>query len=308
MYERIQYSEFNLFFLPLFLLIIYKHSFMSKIQIGILFILFCFSTQFVKSQSIKKKIWLPKRNLFETVIWDPLSGHTGGSLNAYWEEGAFNEKVYATFIIGMQRSFFRVEYESGLSWDIGLDLGVFTQFEFKDNRQNILNSDFKIGMPITLMKDHWALRVNMFHLSSHFGDDYIFRNDIEDYTPESLTYEQADFSYYYYHKQSKYYVGFGFVFRSNTDRKRWSFHVGFDGSQIINKAKTIAFLWGAHLNLDEQTDFKIGIKPGIGLQFGKEEQKPLKLILEFYTGPTPYGAYEFRTITQLGLGLYYSPF
>lgn len=281
---------------------------MFAIRLGLLLLLCYISFQSVRSQTHFTEKWLPKENIFETVIWDPLSAHTGGSLNAYWEDGDFDEKVYATFIIGMQRSFYRIEYESGLKWDIGLDLGIFTQFEFKENRQNILNSDFKIGMPMTWMKDHWALRINMFHLSSHFGDDYIFRNDIEDYTPESLTYEQADISFYYYQNNTRYYAGFGLVLRSNADRKMWSIHAGFDGSQIINKAKTIAFLWGAHLNLDEQTDFKIGIKPGIGLQFGSEDQKPLKLILEFYTGPTPYGAYEFRTLTHLGLGLYFSPF
>ena len=48
------------------------------------------------------------------------------------------------------------------------------------------------SITMTWMKDQWALRINLFHLSSHFGDDYIFRNDIEDYTPESLTYEQGN--------------------------------------------------------------------------------------------------------------------
>lgn len=252
--------------------------------------------------------WLPKENLFETVIWDPLSGQTGGSLNAFWDEGAFAEKVYATFIFGMQRSFYKREYASGLKWDIGLDFGIFTQFEFKKNRKNLLNTDFRMGIPITLMKDSWALRLNLFHLSSHFGDDYIFRNDIEDYTPASLTYEQVDLSFYHYRGTSRYYAGIGIVLRSNADRKLLSFHAGFDGRKVINQAKTISLIWGAHLNLDEQTDYKIGIKPGIGFQFGREDQKPLKLILEFYTGPALYGAYEFKSITQFGLGLYYSPF
>lgn len=261
-----------------------------------------------QAQSQFTGTWLPKENLFETVIWDPLSGQTGGSLNALWDEGEFAEKVYATFVLGMQRSFYKIEYASGLKWDIGLDFGVFTQFEFKKNRQNILNSDFRMGIPMTWIKDSWALRLNLFHLSSHFGDDYIFRNDIEDYTPASLTYEQVDLSFYHYQGQSRYYAGIGIVLRSNADRKLLSFHAGFDGHKVINQAKTISLIWGAHLNLDEQTDYKIGIKPGIGFQFGREDQKPLKLILEFYTGPAPYGAYEFNSITQLGLGLYYSPF
>ena len=268
----------------------------------------CLSIVVNAQDSGSKVEWLPNSNLIEAVIWDPLAGQMGGALNAIWENSDFQEKVYATFIFGMQRSFYYKKFKNGWEFDIGLDFGAFTQFEFKDNRQNILNTDFKMGLPLSWRKDNLAIRLNVFHLSSHFGDDLIFRYDLEDYEPDPLTYEQVDFTIYGYESNLRYYGGFGIVFRSNAERKVFSLHGGVDGSEIINDAETIRFIYGAHLNLDAQTDYKIGIKPGLGFALGKKEQKPVKLILEFYTGPAPYGAFEFNTVTVLGLGLYYDAF
>ena len=71
----------------------------------------CLSIVVNAQDSGSKVEWLPNSNLIEAVIWDPLAGQMGGALNAIWENSDFQEKVYATFIFGMQRSFYYKKFK-----------------------------------------------------------------------------------------------------------------------------------------------------------------------------------------------------
>jgi len=242
---------------------------------------------------------------------DPIAAQTNGSLNAYWEDGRQKDIVWATFAFGFQRPLIKWKYASGRVLELGMEVASFTQFEFRwvDGRsqRNILNTDFKVGMPLIYHKKNWTYRLRLLHVSSHWGDDYMIRNHIDHYIPNAVNYEQLDITASYTKAFYRVYGGVGLVVRPETIRKRWDFEAGFFISKKIAGSQGMALIGGMDIKAYQQNNFNPGINMGVGLRMANRDKHPFKLILQYYHGNLPFGVYETRHVQWLGLGLYMNP-
>ncbi len=66
-----------------------------------------------------------------------------------------------------------------------------------------------MGSCLLTKKHH--LRLQVFHISSHFGDDYMLRNEYFEQNNKTVNYEQIDVIYLYRNIGSNYYFGMGEV-------------------------------------------------------------------------------------------------
>jgi hypothetical protein len=58
---------------------------------------------------------------------------------------------------------------------LGFELGVFSRFYMDNVQKDLINIDYRVGMPIAIRHDEWQVRVTIRHISSHTGDDYLVR-------------------------------------------------------------------------------------------------------------------------------------
>ncbi|AUD05254.1 DUF1207 domain-containing protein [Spirosoma pollinicola] len=256
--------------------------------------------------------FLPKGHLFEPILLDPLEAQTYGSvLPGYWTEGQKYKGSIVPFAFGFAKPFYRRTTEPGRSEEWVLDLASFTQFEAYHDytlgkaRRQIINTDYKISIIYNVRRGENNYRFRVYHLSSHLGDDYIYRNQITAPSPNSVNYELLDATYSRTVNNWRLYGGLGVVLRKTEERKPFSAQLGaFYKKQSTHAARLVG---GVDIKFWQQTDFRPGIHGGIGVELGRT-QNNLTFLFEGYSGFRPYSQFEQQQTTWLGIGLYLNPF
>ncbi|GAB2605033.1 hypothetical protein GCM10027190_60670 [Spirosoma areae] len=259
-----------------------------------------------------RREFLPKGHLFEPILLDPLEAQTYGSvLPGYWTEGQKYKGSIVPFAFGFAKPFYRRTTEPGRSEEWVLDLASFTQFEaYHDNklgraRRQIMNTDYKISILYNIRRGVNNYRFRVYHISSHLGDDYIYRNQITAPTPNSVNYELLDVTYSRMANNWRLYGGLGIVLRKSEERKLFSAQVGAFYKKPSTKAARL--VGGVDVKFWQQTDFRPGIHGGIGVELGRT-QNNLTFLFEGYSGFRPYSQYENQQTSWMGIGLYLNPF
>lgn len=259
-----------------------------------------------------KREFLPKGHLFDPIVLDPLEAQTYGSvLPLYYTEGEKYKGSIVPFAFGFAKPFYRRTTEPGRAEEWVLDLASYTQFEaFHDDKLNkarrqIMNTDYKISIIYNVRRGLNNYRFRVYHISSHLGDDYIYRNQITAPTPNSVNYEQLDATYSRNVNNWRLYGGAGITLRKAEERKLLSAQLGAFYKKPSEKATRL--VGGVDIKFWQQTDFRPGIHAGVGFELGRT-QNNLTFLLEGYSGFRPYSQYENQQTAWLGIGLYLNPF
>jgi len=191
---------------------------------------------------------------------------------------------------------------AGEGWQIGLFGSVFSQFNLDAASDDLINSDFRIGVPISYKRGAFSARAAIFHQSSHLGDELILSAS----APQrlNLSFEALDFVLAWERGGWRPYAG-GFYLLSGDPEglKKYGLHAGLD------YAGRAPLLWGARLvaGLDlkwfEETGWGVGASAKIGLEFGRPrpERRGITVLLEAYDGFAPFGQFYRDDVTYYGL-------
>lgn len=259
-----------------------------------------------------RREFLPKGHLFEPILLDPLEAQTYGSvLPGYWTEGKKYAGSIIPFAFGFAKPFYRRTTEAGRAGEWVLDLASFTQFEaYHDDkagkaRRQIMNNDYKISIIYNLRRGDNTYRFRVYHLSSHLGDDYIYRNQLTAPSPNSVNYELLDVTYSRTVNNWRLYGGGGVVLRKTDERKPLSAQLGVFYKKPSTQAARL--VGGIDVKFWQQTDFRPGIHGGVGIELGRS-QNNLTFLVEGYSGFRPYSQFEDQQTAWIGVGLYLNPF
>ncbi|GAB3810099.1 hypothetical protein GCM10028819_53180 [Spirosoma humi] len=256
--------------------------------------------------------FLPKGHLFDPILLDPLEAQTYGSiLPGYWTEGKKYKGSIVPFAFGFAKPFYRRSTDATHAEEWVLDLASFTQFEaYHDDvmdkaRRQIMNTDYKISIIYNVRRGENNYRFRVYHISSHLGDDYIYRNKLTAPSPNSVNYEQLDATYSRVVDNWRLYGGLGVVLRKAEERKLLSAQLGAYYKKP--SASAARLVGGVDVKFWQQTDFRPGIHGGIGVEVGRT-QNNLTFLLEGYSGFRPYSQFEQQQTSWIGVGLYLNPF
>ncbi len=259
-----------------------------------------------------RKQFLPKDHLFAPIILDPLQSQTYGSvLPLFYVNGDRYKGSIVPFAFGIQKPFFRRQTGTNRASEWALDVASFTQFEvYQDEKVNkqrrqLVNTDYRVGISYHLRRGPGTWRFRAYHLSSHLGDDYIIRNQLNFRLPNSVNYELIDATYSRQVRDLRVYGGVGVGLRVSEERKPLSLQAGFWYKKPSTKAAQL--VGGLDMKLWQQTDFRPGIKAGVGVTAGRGPNN-LTFLLETYSGFRPYSLYETDKVFWLGFGVYLQPF
>lgn len=83
----------------------------------------------------------------------------------------------AEVALGLQVPVFllRRESPSGPSMVLEFELGTFSRFFMESRQFDLINVDYRVGLPVTAGWRGWEGRLGLRHVSSHLGDDFIRR-------------------------------------------------------------------------------------------------------------------------------------
>src|SRR2546422_10340876 len=74
-------------------------------------------------------------------------------------------------------------------WELAIAAGGFSQFNMQSATNDLINTDYLVGLPLTYRHGSWSTRLRLYHQSSHLGDEDLLHTNAQ---RVDLTFEAAE--------------------------------------------------------------------------------------------------------------------
>jgi len=262
-----------------------------------------------KGQEDSTLIFFPGNRLFSDMFLDPLECQVmGGSYLLTQKEKDIS--LYSTVNFGFNKPVFAKQGKY-FSWELNFAAAAFTQFDLIRKSDGsylagLMNTDFKISADYTIKRRDNLLRVRIFHISSHLGDDYMQRNSDTLTNDKSGNYEQADLTYLRKYGSSYFYAGTGGVYNKYAFRERLSFQAG--GLLNFRIRGAVNLFTGLDLKLLAENNFAPDARTAFGVSFNRKSESLLRIWAEYYSGRLPYSTIDYGRVNWYGLAMMFTIF
>lgn len=194
---------------------------------------------------------------------------------------------------------------------------VFAQFDLESQSFDLLNADYLVGIPLTMRRNGFSMRLRVYHQSSHLGDEFLLRSD----HPErvNLSFESAEAILSVEGAGLRVYGGGEYLFhRSPASLEKSVAHGGVElrrATPLINLGPSVGGLRplvALDIKASEERDWEPSISARAGLEFERTRgadppSRRWSLMFESYSGPSPYGQFFRDKIQYVGLGVHFQP-
>ena len=198
------------------------------------------------------------------------------------------------------------------TWQVAIAAAVFSQFNLARPTADLMNTDYRVGLPVTYRHAGLTTRVQLYHQSSHLGDEYMVHANAQ---RVDLTFEAAELLLSQQIAAWRVYGGGEYVFtHSPADLKPGVLHGGVEYREpgvLVHLGRLATGRVVAALDAKSFQDR--GWDVGWSAITGLELDDPLahaagggwrwSLLLRAYTGPAPYGEFFRDRVASLGVGL-----
>lgn len=221
-------------------------------------------------------------------------------------------------LVNLKANVFKKIYTKN-NYQLAISGLIDNQFGFKEETSNrfngithsLLNTDYFIYLHNDfVLSENNFLRINLYHRSSHLGDDYLLKNDISrvtnpDYWAEDpANYESLEVLYAYNKKKIGLYAGVSYIIRTDSNRKKLSFQTGGVFKNFESESDFLKRVFiGYDIRFLENNNYNLDFNGGIGYAFKNNNS----LRLEYYNGYLPYSRLENEVKTSwFSLAFYYN--
>jgi hypothetical protein len=203
---------------------------------------------------------------------------------------------------------------AGRALELGVSGAVFAQFDLSTPSNDLLNTDFLIGAPITAQLGPWSARVRYYHQSSHLGDELLLRSNPP--VRVNLSFESLELLVSRDLHGVRVYGGGEYLVRRDPPALgRGLLHGGLEarlpGPVVELGGFGDGFLVLAlDVRAPEERDWQPGWSATLGLEFRVPGASTIVrrwgVRLQGYTGPVPYGQFYTQDVTSVGVGLHFA--
>jgi len=245
---------------------------------------------------------LPGEEIFDPLMADPRWPHSSASLQIFQDEARLRNVGSAN--LGASFALLGCEHWGG-KWQIGLQAGVFSIFDLDAPSDDLVNSDFRVGLPLSVRYGFFSAQAKIYHQSSHLGDEFLLRNHPERL---DLTYDGIDLLLSLDLGQViRIYGGGGKLIRSNPDLEKYSVHGGLElvsPGPLFASAYPVAAL---DVQSFEETEWNenYSAQAGFEIRSSRFANRRLLVLFEYYKGNSPNGQFYELNIKSYGYGIHF---
>jgi len=248
---------------------------------------------------------LPRATLFESIHADPRWPHFSAAYQHFDDD--LDARHVGAVSFGETLSLIRGEGFGG-DWEIDFQAGVFSIFDLNSESEDLINADYVVGIPFVYREDDFSALFRVYHQSSHLGDEFLLRDDVDPEDRINLSYEAANLLLSYdFGERWRVYGGGGYLFHREPD----SLDPGMAqlGVEYESDTRYWGLLWPVAA-LDVQFWEENGWDPDFSLRAGFRLGEPgilgeeLELTAEYYNGRNPNGQFFDRDLEYFGIGLH----
>lgn len=194
-------------------------------------------------------------------------------------------------------------------WEASVAAGVFSQFNMGTSSNDLINTDFVIGFPLAYRQGPVSARAQIYHQSSHLGDEFILNQNP---TRVNLSFEAAELILARDLGNFRAYGGGEFIFRHEpADLKPGLLHGGLEYRHprtlvsigALGEGRVIAAL---DIKSTEERSWRVGWSGRVGVEFRPSEAgaRNMSVQLQGYSGPAPYGQFYQENVQSIGVGIH----
>ncbi len=262
--------------------------------------------------------WFPGSFVVAPLLAAPLEVRLGGGLlhtERDLEDSIDGRNLEAQVAVGVRIPVVRFQDEARgrPAIELGFEVGVFSRFFMESVEKELIDVDYRVGVPFGLRYGAWDGRLTVLHVSSHFGDDYLDDNpqDVFQVSREGLElllglrpgwdlrlYVGGDLNL----GRSQDFTGSGEggdPFVTLTTVERWAFRFGAEWDPERWGERRIAPFVAANFETTEYTErIAAWVKGGAAFRI---EPVRLQLDIEYHDGPSAMG--QLRTVDERYVGV-----
>jgi hypothetical protein len=294
---------------------------------GLLFVLLALGATSVRAQSVQPwcytgfhpgevagTVFLPEGDLFCPLLADPKAERSfvsflRGDFPAL-QAGVDVGEDMSIGAVGLGDAFPLVRFAGsmpGKGLQIAIVGSIFAQFDMGTESIDLINADYLVGLPVTFRWSGFSSRVRLYHQSSHLGDEFLLRTELQ---RENLSFEALELLLSQEFGPLRAYAGGEYLFNREPETLDQTLaHVGLEAR--AGQLRGVRFVAAVDAKMVEQRDWHPGLSARAGIEFAywRDESHPPRLwaiLFEFYDGPSPYGQFFQEQVRWFGAGLHLS--
>jgi hypothetical protein len=242
----------------------------------------------------------PRVSLFAPLSADPRWPKFTVAYSYYFGDSQFTHVGSAE--AGASIAIVQKDTRRSHSWEIGLQAGIFSIFDFGAPSTDLVNADYLGGLTFSYAFDSFVFFTRFFHQSSHLGDEFLLNNEVERI---NLSFEQLEVLLSYDPRPwARVYGGAAAIVRiepSNIDR--WLLQAGAEFRPLTSKSKVrVQLLTAVDLQLWQQSNWVPDASFIVGATLDPigEASYRVDFLLRYYIGRSPNGQFFSERIHTLG--------
>jgi Protein of unknown function (DUF1207) len=184
---------------------------------------------------------------------------------------------------------------------LGIQAGVFGRFSLETVKRDMISSDWVFQTPVFIRSGPNWVRISYRHISSHLGDDYIARFDVE---REGYMRDDVDLTLYRAVTTAvSLYGSMNYAFNVEPNvNKRAAVSAGFELNGQRQLERT-TWYGGVDLNLDQDSSWDPRVNVHVGRWLVMNQDAGLRFTMEALIGPSTQGQFRRSKVATITIGL-----
>lgn len=189
---------------------------------------------------------------------------------------------------------------------INLSGGIFSEFDLSSFSQNLINTDFLVGVPFTFRWKALSGRLRLYHMSSHLGDEFLLANPR--FERFDFSFEALDLLLSWDAEHVRVYGGGGVIVHQSieTSLDPLMFRAGFESRYGLREPWGATYALDAVLGVDlqllQERDFGVTASIKGGIDLTHRLAYSIRILLTYLGGYVPFGQFTIsQTINTFGV-------
>lgn len=247
--------------------------------------------------------FLPDRRIFSPLIADPRWPHFSLAYARIIRQGVPEFRDAATISLGEHIGMVEYMSESGARFGIGLQPAVFGLFNLNEISKDLVNADYRLGIPVDFRTGPFSMEASVLHQSSHLGDEFVLEDPSQRL---NLSYEATTLTLSLEAGGLRWYAGFGYLIHTvPANIKPWSAKQGVEWSSHVGGS--FGPVAAVHVEEHEDSDWRpdLSIRAGVEFVDPRRSRRRFQILLEYYRGQDPNGQFFRERIESVGIGVHF---
>jgi hypothetical protein len=257
---------------------------------------------------------LPEGDVFCPLIADPKAGT---SYVSYLRGTSLSPLGTDLASVGVADRFGLVRWggpSPGEGFQLGVDGGVFAQFDLNQESYDLINADYTVAARATFRRGGSSGRLRLYHQSSHLGDEFLLRSRIP---RENFSFQSAEALFSADSGPLRFYLGGEIVFRGIPNAIETQIaHGGLELRQRTSALRLgsvagVRMIAAIDAKSIEDLSWKVAWSARAGFEVNRAKEsahavRSWSVLAHYYDGPSPYGQFFREQVTYYGVGLHFS--